>query len=103
MRVDEWTMGDGSTVRLERETAHSYRLTHDGAVVFEGGDFEPSPLDAEDSDAATGALLGFLSLRPGDTDAEYFAQYTPAQLTFADLYGEELSLTVAELEGWDAD
>jgi len=54
-----------------------------GAVLFRGDDFGPSPMHADDSDATLRALLGFLTLRPGDTDREYFADYTPAQMAFA--------------------
>jgi hypothetical protein len=54
-----------------------------GVVLFAGDDFCPSPMHADDSDNALRALLGVLTLRPGDTDAEYFADYTPAQLAFA--------------------
>jgi len=32
------------------------------------------------------ALLGFLTLRPGDTDVEYFDAYTPEQMEFAESY-----------------
>ena len=54
-----------------------------GAVLFAGDDFRPSPMHADDSDATLRGLLGFLLLRPGDTDADYFADYTAAQLAFA--------------------
>ena len=54
-----------------------------GAVLFRGEDFGPSPMHADDSDETLRALIGFLTLRPGDTDREYFADYTPAQLAFA--------------------
>jgi hypothetical protein len=40
------------------------------------------------------ALMGFLTLRPGDTDDEYFDRYTPDQLAFADEHGEFLGLEV---------
>lgn len=46
-----------------------------------------------------GALLGFLALRPGDTDAEYFERYTPEQLDFAAEHGDELQIWAMELEG----
>jgi hypothetical protein len=55
----------------------------DGAVLFHGTDFRCSPLHAIDSDESLRALCGFLFLRPGDTDREYFADYTSAQRTFA--------------------
>lgn len=55
-----------------------------GAVLFEGADFGVSPLHSVDSDAALLALLWFLALRPGDTDREYFAEYTAAQLEWCE-------------------
>jgi len=55
-----------------------------------------SPLYAVDSDEALRALLGFLTLRPGDTDREYFDGYTPAQLAFAEGDAEYLQLYADE-------
>ena len=55
-----------------------------GAVLFAGDDFRPSPMHADDADETLRGLLGFLTLRPGDTDREYFADYSPAQLAFAE-------------------
>jgi hypothetical protein len=54
-----------------------------GEVLFRGDDFGPSPMHADDSDATLRGLLAFLLLRPGDTDREYFADYSPRQLAFA--------------------
>jgi len=60
-----------------------YRLTApDGNVLFEGEDFSCSPMDAIDSDESLRALLGFLTLKPGDTDQEYFDKYTEAQMAW---------------------
>ncbi len=75
-----------------------YELRHEGAVVFEGEDFRGSPLHADDSDATVAAILSFLSLKPGDTDREYFESYSPEQLEWADLHGEELAFLAFELE-----
>ena len=73
------TWDTGRTAR--GRTCIGYQLTDaDGRVIFTGDDFRPSPCHA---DATLRALLGFLTLRPGDTDADYFADYTPAQLAFA--------------------
>jgi hypothetical protein len=60
-------------------------------VIFEGSDFGPSPMDAWDSDATVYALLGFLTLRPGDTDSDYFEGYTADQTLFAQEHAESLS------------
>ena len=43
-------------------------------------------------------VLAFLSLKPGDTDPEFFEDYTPEQLAFARAEGENLVLYVEDLE-----
>ncbi|MGA2260163.1 MAG: hypothetical protein ABSH28_01870 [Acidobacteriota bacterium] len=63
-----------------------------GTVLFEGRDFRCSPLHAIDSDESVAACLGFLTLRPGDTDREYFENYTPAQLELCAQHAESLAL-----------
>lgn len=73
-----------------------YRLTerngrHARTVLFQGENFACSPCHAIDSDATLAALLGFLTLRPGDTDAEYFESYSARQLQFAREHGETLA------------
>jgi hypothetical protein len=61
-------------------------------VIFKGESFGASPLYPIDSEETVRTLLGFLSLRPGDTDPDYFDGYTPDQLAFAQRHGEALSL-----------
>lgn len=61
------------------------------AVLFTGEDFAGSPLHADDSDSTVAALLGFLTLRPGDTDREYFDDYTPEQRAYCDAHAETLN------------
>ncbi len=51
--------------------------------LFEGEDFCASPLHAIDSDSTLRVLLSFLTLQPGDVEAEYFKGYTPEQMMFA--------------------
>jgi len=103
--VRAWTGGD---FRLELFTAYqfrhgkdilAYQFFHRDRLVFEGHDFGCSPMHAIDGDETVAALLHFLSLKPGDTDSEYFEGYTPEQLDFARQHGEELYLYVEELEG----
>lgn len=60
--------------------------------VFVGSDFAGSPIHADDSDETLRGLLGFLTLRPGDTDSEYFEGYTADQLDFAETEAEYLAL-----------
>ena len=68
-------------------------------VVFLGSDFSPSPTDAIDSDDAVASLLCFLTLRPGDTDSDYFASYTPDQITFTERHAEALSIAAFDRFG----
>lgn len=63
-------------------------------VLFEGSDFNAGPMHAIDSIGAAEGLMRFLTLRPGDTDAEYFDKYTPAQLAFCSDHAEALSVEV---------
>jgi hypothetical protein len=53
-----------------------------------------------DSDESVRALLSFLTLRPGDTDAEYFENYTQEQLDFANEHAEMLSMYAIDDEPW---
>ncbi len=69
-----------------------------GNVLFTGEDFGCSPLHTIDSDECLRSLLGFLTLRPGDTDSDYFAGYTQAQMAFAQGDAENLSLYAMEPE-----
>jgi len=73
-----------------------YRLTQSGldAPLFMGEDFSCPPIHAIDSDATVAAVMAFLTLRPGDTDRDYFSNYTPLQLDYAGLHAEALSAEV---------
>jgi hypothetical protein len=81
---------DGFTLRLYdtgRTGAYgkarlAYRFSDRGKVIFEGDDYFASPMHAIDSMDAAYGLMGFLSLRPGDTDEEWFASYTPEQMAW---------------------
>jgi hypothetical protein len=76
-----------------------YRFSDQGKMIFQGEDFKPSPLYAIDSLAAVYGLLSFLSLRPGDTDKEYFKDYTPDQINWCtSIRAEYLALLVSDFE-----
>lgn len=62
----------------------SYVLRSGDQAVFYGDDYGPSPLHAHDSIDAIYGLLSFLTIQPGDTDAEYFEGYTDLQLEWID-------------------
>lgn len=79
----------------------AYRLTSHGRPIFEGEDFSGSPMHTDDSDATVRSLLTFLTLRPGDTDADYFSEYTPQQIAFRDEHAEYLAWEVTQRFGED--
>jgi hypothetical protein len=58
-------------------------------------------MHADDSDATIASLMTFLTLRPGDTDAEYFESYTPAQLDYCSHHAEALNCEVMHRFGED--
>ncbi len=37
-------------------------------------------------------VMSLVSMKPGDTDSEYFESYTPDQLAWAEKHGEALSI-----------
>lgn len=74
------------------QTVLGYEFSDHQGTIFAGEDFSGSPMNADDSDETLICLLGFLTLRPGDTDAEYFANYSDVQHHFAAYHAEELSI-----------
>lgn len=80
-----------------------YRLTMSErgrrVELFRGEDFGPSPLHSIDGDETVASLMGFLTLRPGDTDREYFENYTPAQLAYCEQHAEALAVEVLDRFG----
>jgi len=69
-----------------------YEFYQDEELIFSGDDFHVSPLVAIDSDECYQHLMTFLTLRPGDTDEEYFDDYTERQMEFAEEHAETLSI-----------
>ena len=72
-----------------------YFYDHEGTLIFKGNQFY-SPQDGLE---AAIALLDFLTLQPGDTDAEFFEDYTHDQLNWANSFQcEYLSCLIRDLE-----
>lgn len=86
----------GQTVIGYRFSAHESGRT---VVLFSGEDFAGSPLHADDSDETVRALLSFLTLRPGDTDADHFAAYTADQHDFAAAHAEAVAMAASDRFG----
>lgn len=92
--IEGYTLETWATPKIDNrgQTVIGYRLTTpQGETLFEAADFCGSPLHADDSDATLRCLLGFLTLKPGDIEAEWFESYTPEQMAFAQSDAETLS------------
>lgn len=59
-------------------------IAPDGKVLFQGTDIGVPKNVAIDSDESIRSVLSFLTLSPGDTDEEYFSDYTEEQRAFAE-------------------
>jgi hypothetical protein len=89
------------TYRTDRygKSVLGYEFYDNGALIFEGEDFHTSPLYCIDGDETVAGLLAFLSLRPGDTDREWFEGYTPEQRAWVESgRAQELGYLQSELE-----
>lgn len=92
----ELLMFDTGKTDARGQTTIKYTLHDRDELIFEGEDFHCSPLHADDSDESVAALVSFLTLRPGDTDLEYFLKYTERQLEWCQSDRcEELSMLAA--------
>lgn len=75
----------GDRTDRDGRTFLRYRFCRpDGRVLFAGADFGVSAYSAIDSDDVVRSLMGFLTVRQGDTDREYFSAYTPDQLAWCE-------------------
>lgn len=78
---------------------YPYKFYDQDKVIFEGQGFSPSPMFAADSLDSVFALLSYFALQEGDTDSEYFQDYTREQIAWRDSgRAEELSYFVYDFE-----
>lgn len=93
---------EGKTLGGKCYISYQLRIRSNGnpsIILFQGDDFGCSPMHAIDSDGAVKGLMSFLTLRPGDTDWEYFRNYTAGQFAFCEMHAETLSLCVMDRFG----
>lgn len=76
------------------DSAGRIRLTcevrHGGKVVFPKGQLTCALHGTSDGIKAKELIMSLVAMRPGDTDADYFAGYTPEQLAWVTEHGEAL-------------
>lgn len=68
----------------QHQVGYAFYHVNEATPIFAGEDIGISPAHAIDSDAALRSIMGWLTLRKGDVDADFFADYTPRQLEFRD-------------------
>lgn len=98
---DTYRLVPGGTARFW--LGYAYWHGTDPAPIFTGEDIGTGAGDAIDSDDAIRGVLTFLSLRPGDTDAEYFSDYTAEQLDWAQCHAEALAMYALPLDDGGVD
>lgn len=60
-----------------------------------------SPFWSDDGDDAKRYALTFAGMKPGDTEADFFDDYTPAQLLWAKDHGDDLTMIAYDRYGED--
>lgn len=104
-RYHLWTYDTGDTMGTGQHriayVLKAYHRNHKGKLwretLFAGEDFgTPGVIDSDDCVAG---IMGFLTLQPGDTDKEYFADYSERQKNFARGDAEYLGYEVIQRYG----
>lgn len=76
-----------------------YFMFLNNELLFSGNDFRSSPFHNQDDIESIISLLGFLTLKPGDTDEDYFEKYTENQMNWAKSFEcEQLSGLVSDFD-----
>ncbi len=81
---DDSSWDEAGRVKLEIEVKHGRK------VIFPRGQLYCALHGSSNSDEAKELVMSTVAMRPGDTDEEYFADYTPEQLAWASEHGEEI-------------
>ena len=74
----------GTHTRIDVEVRHG------GEVVFPLGSLYCGTPGCTDGIEARELVLSSVGMKPGDTDEEYFASYTPAQLEWVEAHGDRI-------------
>jgi hypothetical protein len=102
LKIENVTLKLGDVSKWQNgRSYYNYVMLVDDEVLFTGDDFSPSPMDSCDSLDSVMSLFSMLMIRPGDTDEEYFENYTPKQLEFVINEAEELSLYAYDFENFE--
>jgi hypothetical protein len=81
-----------------------YYFFYNDKLIFQGNDFRPSPMHDKYSIDSIVSLLGFLTLKKGDTDKEYFKDYTSDQWNWSESFDcEQLAGFVSDFDMKDSE
>ena len=69
-----------------------YEVKHGKDVIFPRGTLYGAVHGASDGIRAKEHALACVEMKPGDTDADYFAGYTPEQLEWVAAHGDAISM-----------
>ncbi|HEY6117460.1 MAG TPA: hypothetical protein VI172_16020 [Candidatus Dormibacteraeota bacterium] len=83
-----WSSGWDSAGRVKL----TVEVRHGGKVIFPVGRLCCALHGSSDGIAAKELVMSLVAMRPGDTDADYFAGYTPEQLAWVTEHGEALGI-----------
>jgi hypothetical protein len=67
-------------------------VRHGGRVIFPRGQLTCALHGTSDGIRAREMATYLVGMKPGDTDADYFADYTPEQLAWAEEYAEHVHI-----------
>lgn len=77
----------------------SYTFSVNGIELARGNDFRPSPIYNIDNINTMVSLFGFLTVKIGATDPEYFNNHTPEHLLWLEsLQRDEINLQISDFE-----
>jgi hypothetical protein len=79
--------------RIDVEVRHAGRTIFPRGLLYCGT--PQSGGMSVDGARARELVLSLVAMKPGDTDDEYFADYTPEQLTWSQRFGEEVYLKLS--------
>lgn len=83
---DDYGLGPDRKQRLRIEVRHEGRMIFDRSQLWVGLPYNWST----DGNEAREAVLGCVALQPGDTDRDYFKDYSPEQLEWVRSHGDLL-------------
>jgi hypothetical protein len=88
------TVWEGSYNHHSGRTRLDVEVRQNRKVIFPRGVLycSPSPCHSVDGTDARELVSSLVAMKPGDTDQEYFSEYSPEQLAWAEANGEDLTL-----------